>query len=252
MLDCESLETATLSLAGLLKMDPDQLIQRLRGFEYYKLSEIDRRGSPFQDHLLVHALGVHRSDLPPPSSVCWFHGTRVAPSTSFDDGILPLSESLNRIWALLGSIAGQWSSPEEWAAFRANMTGQGAAQYYRRIGSGFANGPFAVLVRDTLLCPSETASHDFLSVPEVVEDICMSYEEAFRANLRDAYLKATRPCIVKFVACAGGCHAVAAAITYLHRRLREEGLLHECNTSFDGRGRRIPPEAILKIDWPEA
>jgi hypothetical protein len=246
------LETATVSLAGLLKMDPDELTQRLRDFEYYRLSELDRRGRPFQDLLLEYALGLHRPDLPAPSSVCWFHGTRVAPGANFDDGILPISESLDRIWALLGRIAGQWSSPAKWAAFRANMPGQGAAQYARKLGFGLANGPYAVLVREMLLRPSETGSHDFLSVPEIIEDICMSYEDAFGADLRDAFVKATRPCIVKFASREVGYASVAAAITYVHRTLRREELLLECNTCFDGEGRRISAEAILKVDWPEA
>ncbi|MBI1955484.1 MAG: hypothetical protein HYS38_03735 [Acidobacteria bacterium] len=233
-------------------MDSKKLAQRLREFDYNMLSEKERRGSPYRDLFLAHVLGVHRSNLPAPSSVCWFHGTRVAPGTTFDDGILPLSESLDRIWGFLGRLAKQWSSRKEWEAFRANMTGQGAAQYYRKVSSPFANGPCAVLVREILLKPSETDSHDFLSIPEIIEDICMSYEETVGVNLRDAFVKATRPCIVKFVSDEGECDAVAAALTYVHRRLRAEELLLECNTCFNGKGRRIPPEAILAIDWPES
>jgi hypothetical protein len=193
LLDCESVETAVVSLAGVLKMDPDELTQRLREFEYDKLPEKARQCAPFQDLLLFYALSTRRRDLSLPLSICWFHGTRVTRDTTFDDGILPLSQSLDHIWALLGSIARQWSPPDEWAAFRANMGGQGAEQYHRKLGGGFANGPYAVLVREVLLRPPETDSHDFLNVPEIIEDICMSYDEGFGHNLHDAFVKATRP-----------------------------------------------------------
>lgn len=246
------MEAAAASLAGILKMDTPELIQRLRGFEYDKLSENTRRGVPLQDLLLDHALSVRRQDLRPPSKVCWFHGTRVAPGTTFGDGILPLSRSLEHIWAFLWGIARQWSSPLEWAAFRANMPGQGGAQYHRKLACGLADGPYAVLVREVLLRPSETGSHDFLNVPEIIEDICMSYEEGLGHNLHGAFVMATRPCIVKFVSREVRSDAVAAAVTYVHRRLRHEDLFLKCNTCFNGEGRRISPEHILKVDWPES
>lgn len=232
-------------------MQLDELVQGLRAFDYDKLSEEARRGSPFQDLLLLHALGVRRLDLPAPSSVCWFHGTRVERDATFDDGIFPLPQALERIWALLGRIARVWSSPDEWVSFRENMAGQGAAPYSRKLGSGLSNGPYAVLVRDILLRPLETCSHDFLLVPEIIEDICMSYQEMSGHDLRDAFVKATQPCVIKFVASEARNGAIAAALTYVHRRLRQEDLFLDCNTCFNGEGRPIPPKDILKIDSPE-
>jgi hypothetical protein len=252
-LDCESVETAVDSLAGILKMEPEELIQKLRGFEFDRLPEKARHRAPFQDLLLFYALSVRRGDLRPPSSVCWFHGTRVKRDTTFGQGILPLSESVEHIWEWLGGIARQWSPPGEWAAFRAEMPGQGGAQYHRRLDCGLADGPYAVLVREVLLRPSEAGSHDFLGVPEIIEDICMSYKDGFGHNLHDEFVAATRPCIVKFVSREVRGDAVAAALTYVHRRLRNEDLfLPECNACFDGERRRVPPEDVLKIDWLES
>ncbi len=200
ILDCESFQTALESSAEILCIDPIVLLDSLRGFEYDKVPEVEQRQRPYDNLLIRHAVGIDPLSLLTPKGIYWFHATRVPPATTFQEGILPLSARLENLWSLLGQLATGWVTQAEWEYFRMNMRGHGAERYKLKLSHGvISEGPFAFLVRDAILRPNEISSHDYLDIPEIVEDICLSFEEMYARPLRERFLGETKPCIVKFL-----------------------------------------------------
>lgn len=251
VLDCESFDSAARSCAELMRTTPAALLDRVRSFEYNDMPESERRAYPYEELFLRRTLGLSESDLPAPPAVMWFHATRVPDGTSFEEGLLPMSARLEHIWTFLGRLASDWSTPQEWKVFRKGMRGQGASQYALKVSSGLADGPFAFLVREMIFQPRLLGNHDYLGVPEIVEDICMSYEEMHGKPLRARFIERTRPCIVKFRASEPRPDTLAAALLYVHRKSRGEDLWTPCNTCFSGEGLAVPPTSILAVEWPQ-
>jgi hypothetical protein len=250
-LDCGSFHSAVESSATLLGITGTELLKRLNAFDWESVSIAERCNHTYED-LLMKTLHGERSELPAPPVIYWFHATRVAPDTTFEDGIQPLSQVLDRVWAFLGSLASAWSSPTDWLAFRSGMRGQFADQYARKLAYQFNEGPFAFLVRDALLLRDQMgANHDFLGIPEIVEDICLCYEMMFGYRLRARFSEATKPCVVKFKSRAPRPDALAAALMYVHRKAKGQELERSCNTCYSGEGVAVPPHDIVQVEWPD-
>jgi len=80
----------------------------------------------------------------------------VPPGTVFEEGLLPTTAGLPKLWAVLGQFARQWTSAEDWARYQfdfADSERQFAAQFRRKamFGGRHWEGPFAFLVRDAAL-----------------------------------------------------------------------------------------------------
>jgi len=45
---------------------------------------------------------------------------------------------------------------------------------------------------------NDVGNHDYLRVPEIVEDICLSFQQQYGIDLFHRYLSNTKSCIVKF------------------------------------------------------
>jgi len=241
------------SSAALLGITGTELLKQLNAFDWESVSTADGCKHPYEDFLIKKTFRVERSELPAPPVIYWFHATRVAPDTRFEDGIQPLSQALDRVWAFLGCLASAWSTRTQWLEFRNGMRGQFADQYARKVSSGFNEGPFAFLVRDVVLLRDRMeANHDFLGIPELVEDICLSYEEMFGHCLRTRFSEATRACIVKFKSTHPRPDALAAALMYVHRKAKGQELERNCNTCYSGDGVAVPPDDIVQVEWPAA
>jgi len=249
-LDCETFDSALRSCAGILDTTPEALLDSVSRFEYDAQPAEERCLHPYKDLFLSRTFGMTRNDLPTPSGVCWFHATRVAPGTGFEEGILPKSAIEERVWCFLGRLASQWVAPAEWQEFRQNMRGQGAQQYSWKRVSGLDEGPFAFLVRELIFQHEALGNHDYLGVPEIVEDICLSFEETFDWPLKSRFVESTRRCIVKFQTYASPPDVLGAALLYIHRASRGEDFLRACNAGFDGKNIAIPVSLILRVEWP--
>ncbi len=251
-LDCETFESALGTSARILGIAPNTLLRSLSSFKYDEVSEDERRERPFQDLLILHSIGIEPRNLPTPKEIYWFHATRISKATTFSEGILPQSKILNRVWSYLGNLTADWVTADEWVSFQKNMAGVGAQQYQvKRSLGAVTEGPFGFLVREGILRCDEAMNHNYLAMPEIIEDICCSFKESFGHNLCERFLADTKPCIVKFRSGWRAPGALPAALTYLHRKARGESLFLDCNTCYSGEGVAIKPEAIQKVEWIE-
>ncbi len=69
-----------------------------------------------------------------------------------------------------------------------------------RTGDKIHLGPFGHLVRELHFNASENGLHDYLWLPELVEDVCKAYQKKYGHNLKPHYLSVLHPCIVWFEA----------------------------------------------------
>jgi hypothetical protein len=250
-LDCETGETCAASLAALLGVSRADLEAARLRFDLDAFHRDNPHPQEDPDDTLVRSVTGRPPGTVVPDAVCWFHATRARHGADFSEGVRPLNEMLEALWAQMRVLADGWTTAEEWADFRANMTGDGAFQYHLKADDPMHWGPYAFLVREAIFCPSGLPNHDYLACPEIVEDICIVYGDRFGRDLRGAYRAATRPCIVKFISDVSRPDAVDAALRYLHALRWGHELRLSCNTCFDGQSKAVPARSILRVVSPE-
>jgi hypothetical protein len=134
------------------------------------------------------------------------------------------------------------------------MSTEGVSNYHYKLKTPdpFHWGPFAMLVRDVAFVPERLANHDYLRLPEIIEDICNGYRAKYSISIHKEVIGALVPCIVKFVVRGNrGVVGIAPAIYYVYRSMRREPLSDYANTCFDGCGKVIPRADILRIEYIE-
>jgi hypothetical protein len=183
----------------------------------------------------------------------WFHGTRVPAETSFDEGLQTLPQRVEYVWIFLRSLVSNEVTDGEWQDFRRTVESTHphhlAGLYRMKLAGNIHHGPYAFLVREILLRQRTLGNHDYLSLPEVVEDICACFQETFGApELRSAFIKATKPCIVKFYDKTARSDLLPNALDYLTRVRRTSSIAGFYSTSFVGSG-TIPKSRIEKVEF---
>ena len=71
-LDCDTSNTALKSASAILNIQADELLCRLRCFEYESVSKDEKRRHDYETLLISHCLGIGLDDLPTPAMVHWF------------------------------------------------------------------------------------------------------------------------------------------------------------------------------------
>jgi hypothetical protein len=103
-------------------------------------------------------------------------------------------------------------------------------------------------VREFFFRPEETAGHDYLGCPEIVQDIARCYESATGINLEKRFCAATLPCIVKFRSRPVLAGAVESAFWYPFTMLREGELTNNARWGLDLEGQPVPPKDVVEVE----
>lgn len=251
VLDCESLDStyeSVQSVFGLTRQAIEHVFASLDVEKFYS----ENRGYPYDaPHLLFEKIKAEASCHIQFDAVCWFHLSRVPSPLSFENGILPLGEQVEAIWDLLRKIVGKRSSDSEWAEFRQEMGDSHSAFLYRmKLNDPDHWGPYGMLVRDVAFSQTNLGSH-YLTIPEIIEDISLCFADQFGFDLRSEYIQNSQPCIVKFIDENPHPRCLPPALYYLYSTFQGETLSLSCNTCFDGGGKRVGPQQILRIEIPE-
>jgi len=248
-LDCENYDSSIKCLADAYAAkisDVEALLSALDLEEEYRTRKIPVPSDEYLAGLFQSRFGrpVHVWD-----NIYWFHLTRVPANTDFAEGILPLRLALEKIWTALISV--QDDARKRAILERLRDRGVPDYQYKLKAGVPLHDGPYAMLVRESAFHSAAMWNHDYLKMPEIIEDICNGYERHSGERICDEIANALKPCIVKFEDSdsADDRHLMHVVLYYCWSKCRNEELCHLANTCFDAKGKIIPRSAIRKIEF---
>ncbi len=256
ILDCETPESARLSVANILGLSLDDLIDFIRQFDLDDYmakhrSTVDQAADILLKSLLMQAncnWGFSHTD--------WFHMTRCLPTERFEQGLKPLPDIINDIWELLFKISSSYVTRSEWDAFRKLIESDPSASHmdvYRlRANSIEQHGPYGILVCELRSEGVLKQDHYLKVAPELVILICQSFHNKFGYNLLEEYTKVTKPCIVKFETTDNEPYLLSTALYYIYELEQAEqqfGNFH--NSAYIGNGIPVNPNQIKKRIFPE-
>ena len=249
VLDCEDQESTANSLSGLFGCSTADLFDQLINFDLERIYEEDDPHCPADEFLfkkLTSILG------PPdkPEGICWFHLTRTFPENNFSEGILPLGMAIDTIWKTILRIFEETQHFLSLQSMRQN--GVKNYHYQLKVPDPLHWGPFAMLVKESAFHAHEIGNHDYLELPEIIEDICNAYLNKSGLSIHAEVGKILVPCVVKFRREAeNGLRGIGPAIYYYYKSIRKESFSRNANTCFDAGGKIIPRENILKIEYQD-
>jgi hypothetical protein len=173
---------------------------------------------------------------------------RSSASSDFSEGILPLHLALDKIWTAMTAIVNpiKKANLDKLRAF-----GVPNDLYILKTANPtcFA-GPNSMLVKESAFHSEAMANHDYLAMPEIVEDICNGYKKQFGESIHEEIATGLRKCIVKFKVPAERDEEHAAEVlSYCWCKYHNEDLHHGANMCHDNDGKTIPYSAIRKIEF---
>jgi hypothetical protein len=250
-LDCESPVTAIGSLAFIYDIKPEQLVDFFRRFdidEHYEANKPDLAGHDETRRLLENRFGPPKKHI---TRTYWYHLTRTERGASFDDGLLPLNAVLPRVWQMLLRVV----SGSHHAERLLNMYEQGVENFHYNLKAPdpLHWGPYTMLVKGIGACATSVGNHDYLQIPEIVEDICSGYATRFGESIQSMVERALVPTVVKFWSeDQEHLYGLTSAIYYAYLSNRGLALSGLANTCFDGNGRTVPKDRIVYVEQTNA
>lgn len=252
ILNCESFNSALVSLEDITNIKKEKIVEFLTDFDMDKYYELHPNYDNTGDVLLFDQFKSTFNPRLDYDKTMWFHLTRIFPSNDFQNGILPLGFIIDDIWESLYELSSNFISKDDWYKFRATMeAGKGgwlAYLYQQKTSDNFHHGPYAMLIRDAAFKFKEMGNHDYLDVPEIIEDICVIFEKLYGKDLLNLYRKATMPCIIKFITGFGYPDNISPVLYYLYNTIHDKKLSIYCNTTYDAKG-PILPKNIVKVEF---
>jgi hypothetical protein len=252
LLDCESYESTLSSISVICDIEQKKLIDKISSTDidsfYAKNPNYYENGNTALWDLL--SLKPAIDDY----SIAWFHFTRVLKPFKKEKGILPLHLSLDTIWDELFETAKDSIDKNKWNTFRQNIRGTDGCfseLYFSKTYKRFDSGPYAMLNPNIAPFASSIGYHDYLRVPEIIEDICECFKIKYGIDIKSIFIKESKPCIVKFVVNNSREDCLKCALYYIYSIIHNEKLGTLINTCFDSKGTIIPVSDIMSITYVE-
>ncbi|KZC20055.1 MULTISPECIES: hypothetical protein [Rhodanobacter] len=247
VMDCESRESALASVSqiyGVSGIEIDGFLQAFDLEAHYENSDPKYPGDQELRRIFECSLDCRASRL---DRVFWFHLTRVRPGADFAEGIQPLSVSLECVWqTILNVFRG---TEHETRLLNMRRNGVPNFHYELKADDALHAGPYAMMVRAVATRSEEIGNHNYLWLPEIMEDICNGYLGAYGTALHTELSQALTPTIVKFWSAKRcGIDCVEAALFYLYQTAHAERLSLGSNTCFDGENQTVLPEQVVKVE----
>ncbi len=203
-------------------------------------------GNHFHDVLFKEFNKEFENDFSKKITAYWFHNTRVADKTNFKEGILPLDKMVNKINKEMNNFITDLNLTTSTKSLKESSMIQG------KLKSNYDKGPWGVLIRNSAL-EKVDGIHNYLSIPEIVEDI-VNHKYSFNQaqQILKEYKKVTVPCIIKFKS-SKEIHPerLSSVINYLFHKLNNEKIDGNCNSNISLMGEKIDYDSIIKIEFLE-
>lgn len=251
LLDCGSGDSAIQGLSSAFQCGPGDLAIFLKSIDLEAIyqarwQELDIPSEEYLSREVIAQFGTPRN----PTSVCWFHLTRTTRCNDFSQGLIPLGEALGLLWKSLIELAPDPQVKRNLLDLK--NSGVNNSLYNLKSPDKFHWGPYAILIREVAFHAHSLHQHDYLAMPEIIEDICNGYESAYGMSIIDIYKSALLPCIVKFRSdCSYPKDCIKAALCYVRTYVRGERPDGGAVICFDGKGRQIPVSSIMSVEHVE-
>ncbi|WP_372372710.1 hypothetical protein ACDI10_12500 [Vreelandella venusta] len=247
VLDCSSEESAFKSVSSVFGCTEEILKSTLLSIDLDLIYESDEDILiPNEEYLYNHVVKNVGSPKEFNSAV-WFHGTRTSKENNFECGVFPLNDSLDFVWNILVLSAPSQECSDNLQFMREN--GVYDCLYGLRVSNSIHWGPYGILIRDVAFDTDRLNQHDYLRMPELVEDILNAYKKQYGVCLYSHYEKVLVPKLVKFQCSSRldkGC--LEAALGYLYTRVRREKLDSMSVTCIDMSGVAITSKQIIAVE----
>jgi len=253
-IDCENIKTIYLTLEKILNISIDKILNFIKNLDldefYQKNADYFDTGDKALFDLLTQNINIKYSKI---DYTYWFHLTRTNKNKLLNDGLLPLGLIIDKIWNYLYSLINLEINEYEWKSFRKHLEndmGNHYAELYRlKLNNKNSWGPYAMLIKESAFKSSEMGNHDYLKIPEIIEDICICFEEKYKINLAKIFINNTKPCIIKFSVKGGEYYLLKPILYYIYCTMHNKSLSIYSNTCFNAEGELINSDSILKIEY---
>ncbi len=250
ILDCESPESAINSLSRVFSCSSSEFadLSNSLDLETTFIETGIHKEIPFEEYVL-NTFSDHIQPPLPFDKVCWFHGSRTFRGNNFNEGILPLNLVLPQVWNFLINNAPNEKTQRNLVRLKEN--GVPDFHYNLKAPDTIHWGPYAYLVKESLYNADELGQHNYLAIPEIVEDICNGYKAKYENEIISFYSKILLPCIVKFIipSYERSQDATNVALCYAYFSSRNEPINTLAITCYDGNGNAISSENILNVEF---
>lgn len=197
VLDCSTRNQALLSLSAGFGCTVPELSAVLLSLDLDQVFETDPsitvEACQYLREYVCEKLGTPR----PFTSAYGFHGTRTFAGNAFPEGLLALNQSEALVMEMLIAHAPNAEVRKQLQAW--NVPGGVPDKMFKlRTGNSTHGGPYGHLVREVHFHASNLGQHDYVRMPELVEDVCNAWSKKYDQDLTEHYLRVLHPCIVWF------------------------------------------------------
>lgn len=252
-LNCSSLETSVSSLSKIFDCNERDIIKEI-SFNHKENFERQDDFCYFEDFLFdVFTKSFH--GYLSLDSVIAFHGTRTLRNNNFENGLLNLSESLGQIWETLI----KYSSEEHKNRFKELMKEEHFGYNDNRYGFKIIHqdfGPYGFLVKDSLFSSQALGNHDYLNVPEIIEDILFEYSKRYGFELLSLIEYFNKKMVSKIVSFKHDKHSendnnldyyIRFSIAYIYNKIRDINVDNSSLVCIDRKGKNIYQNDIVDV-----
>lgn len=191
------------------------------------------------------------------SRIHWFHGTRSANPFSFEKrGIIPLNQILPELQQALDKLAEEHNIPQ--ATKISKNHGHHAFLMSIKKQNNVDQGPCAMLNLEAVTNAAQYDCHDYVDMPEIIEDYAYVKYGDRAEKLLSIYRKVASPVVVEFwckpedINCPKLCRIISTVLLYLYAVMhKNEDAPWSCsNICYSGCGNTVNASQILKVFKP--
>lgn len=243
-LDCENKLTLIISLSKAFNCSMIKLLTTILFLKKSKLNKIaSNQILDFEDVLYNILLG--KIGTPNIDSACYFHFSKTVKENNYIEGILPLNLAEESVWNIMIK-----NSPNDGIKNKLEQLkkiGIGSTTYLTRVHSKKLRGPNSSLIKDINKYKKENNHRDFRQIPELMEDICNSYFNIYKEDLKEFYSKILISKVVKFRIPGNHISSIKFALLYLYKLLHFQKKCSKCFIGYTSEGDIIPIDYIIYV-----